>query len=73
MFKKIFLAILLASSASAFNGHGPATFTQKHMSETALKMSGGNVAPALKVKIDSMQRIILWVRLVFSHIFYYEC
>jgi hypothetical protein len=54
MFKKIFLTILLASSASAFNGHGPATFAQKHMSETALKMSGGNVAPALKVKIDSI-------------------
>jgi len=71
MFKKIFLAALLASSASAFNGQAPATFTQKHMSETALKMSGGSVAPALKVKIDFIficMRIILGL---FSH--FYEC
>jgi len=48
MFKKVLLVTLLAS-ATAFNGQPPATFSQKFVSsETALKMSGGNVAPALK-------------------------
>lgn len=50
MFKKVLLVTLLAS-ATAFNGQPPATFSQKFASsETALKMSGGNVAPALKVR-----------------------
>lgn len=50
MFKKVLLVTLLAS-ATAFNGQPPATFGKKFASsETALKMSGGNVAPALKVR-----------------------
>jgi len=49
MFKKIFAAALLASSVGAFNGQAPAAFTQKHNSESALRMSGGSVVPDLKV------------------------
>lgn len=47
MFKKFLVTALLATSATAFNGQTPQTFTQKYNSETALRMAGG-AAPALK-------------------------
>ena len=50
LFKSIFIA-LLATSTVAFNGQAPASFASKtSQSETVLKMAGGNVAPALKVR-----------------------
>lgn len=48
MFKKLLIPALLATSAAAFNGQAPTTFTKNVSSETVLKMSGGATAPALK-------------------------
>ena len=51
LFKSIFTSALLATSAVAFNGQAPTSFAPKSsQSETVLKMAGGNVAPALKVR-----------------------
>lgn len=49
LFKSLFTSALLVSSVSAFNGQAPASFAPKNtQSETVLRMSGGNAAPALK-------------------------
>jgi formate/nitrite transporter len=47
MFKKILVSALLATSVAAFNGPNPYASKNPNM-ETALKMAGGSVAPALK-------------------------
>ena len=49
--KSAVVIALLASSAAAFNGQPTNSFALRQSTETALKMSGGNAAPALKVSV----------------------
>eukprot|EP00560_Eucampia_antarctica_P007639 CAMPEP_0197828190 /NCGR_PEP_ID=MMETSP1437-20131217/4825_1 /TAXON_ID=49252 ORGANISM="Eucampia antarctica, Strain CCMP1452" /NCGR_SAMPLE_ID=MMETSP1437 /ASSEMBLY_ACC=CAM_ASM_001096 /LENGTH=307 /DNA_ID=CAMNT_0043429339 /DNA_START=61 /DNA_END=984 /DNA_ORIENTATION=+ len=49
MFSKIaFILSLLATSSAGFNGQATTSFVAKQQSQSALQMSGGQAAPALK-------------------------
>ena len=54
MFSKIaFILSLLATSSAGFNGQATTSFVAKQQSQSALQMSGGQAAPALKVSIET--------------------
>ena len=71
LFKALLTSAFLVSSVSAFNGQAPASFApKKTQSETVLRMSGGNAAPALKVR-QLLKLIVLPILLLLIFILHY--